>query len=89
MISKIPEGKVVTYKDIGFKLGFKGYRFIGRLVGENKDFVNVPCHRVVRSDGFVGGYVFGEDKKVELLRKEGVVIFNNRIVHLDKYKYKF
>lgn len=47
--------------------------------GDKNSFSSVPCHRVVRSDGFVGGYAHGEKVKIKLLRKEGVKIQGNRI----------
>jgi len=47
----------------------------------------VPCHRVVKSNGELGGFAFGVEKKIEMLKKEGVVVKNGK-VDLDKYFYK-
>jgi len=45
---------------------------VGNILNKNRDFKNIPCHRVIRSDGKMGGYVFGAKKKLELLEKEKV-----------------
>ena len=49
LLNKIPKGKITTYKEIANKLGIKGYRAIGQIVGANPNAPQVPCHRVVRS----------------------------------------
>jgi methylated-DNA-[protein]-cysteine S-methyltransferase len=54
----------------------------------NNGFFLVPCHRVVNSNGEIGGYAHGKKKKIEMLKKEGIEIKNNRI-DLKKYLYKF
>ena len=48
----------------------------------------LSCHRVIKSDGKVGGYVIGTNKKIQLLRKEGVEVINGN-VDLKKYGFKF
>lgn len=58
------------------------------LSNKNPYAPKVLCHRVVKSDGSIGGYAKGIKKKIELLRKEGVSIRNNKI-NLEKYRYKF
>ncbi|MFH2105567.1 MAG: MGMT family protein [Parcubacteria group bacterium] len=49
----------------------------------------MPCHRVVKSSGEIGGYRAGTTTKRRLLKKEGIVIVKNKIVNFDKYLYKF
>ncbi|RLE38140.1 cysteine methyltransferase [Candidatus Woesearchaeota archaeon] len=90
LCKKIPCGRVTTYKEIGKALGGKGqvYRAVGRALHDNKLLVVVPCHRVVASDGGLGGYSKGVDKKIKLLKKEGVIIKNNKI-NLKKYLFRF
>jgi O6-methylguanine-DNA--protein-cysteine methyltransferase len=50
----------------------KAYRAVGNILNKNYD-PKIPCHRVVRSDGKTGGYNRGDKKKIELLKKEGVI----------------
>jgi methylated-DNA-[protein]-cysteine S-methyltransferase len=80
LLLKIPAGKVSTYGDLAKALGNPlASREIGRILGRNPNPVKVPCHRVVMSDGKVGGYAYGSDRKRELLEEEGIS-FDNGIV---------
>jgi methylated-DNA-[protein]-cysteine S-methyltransferase len=73
LLLKIPAGKVSTYGDLAKALGNPlASREIGRILGRNPNPITVPCHRVVMSDGKVGGYKYGSDKKRELLEEEGI-----------------
>jgi methylated-DNA-[protein]-cysteine S-methyltransferase len=77
LLRKIPAGKVSTYGDLAKALGNpSASREIGRILGENPNPIEVPCHRVVMSDGKVGGYAYGTTRKRELLEKEGVSLTN-------------
>jgi methylated-DNA-[protein]-cysteine S-methyltransferase len=76
-LTKIPKGKVLTYKDLASQIGNpKAIRAVANAVGANPSAPTVPCHRVVRSDGKLGGYSGkgGIKTKKMLLLKEGVVI---------------
>jgi O-6-methylguanine DNA methyltransferase len=88
LLKKVPFGKVTTYKEIARKLNSSGYRAVGKAMKMNKDLVNVPCYKVVCSDGEIGGYSRGVKKKIELLKKDGVKVVNGR-VDLEKYFYRF
>jgi methylated-DNA-[protein]-cysteine S-methyltransferase len=80
LLLKIPPGKVSTYGDLARALGNpSASRAIGRILGENPNPIKVPCHRVVMSNGRVGGYAYGTAKKRQLLENEGVS-FTNGIV---------
>jgi methylated-DNA-[protein]-cysteine S-methyltransferase len=87
LLLKIPAGKVSTYGDLAKALGNPlASRQVGRILGRMlEDPIKVPCHRVVMSDGKVGGYFYGSDRKKELLEKEGISfptqIFRKGIVH--------
>lgn len=71
VVKKIPKGKVLTYKQVAEKIGKpSAYRAVGNALNKNRN-KNVPCHRVIRSDGKVGGYAWGSKKKEEILKKEG------------------
>lgn len=82
---KIPCGKVSTYQAIAHKLKTKAYRAVGNALNKNKN-KDVPCHRVVKSNGQVGGFVYGTKKKTARLRKEGVIVVNNKV---DLKKFLF
>ena len=76
-IDKIPRGEVVTYSQIAEKIGHpKSARAVANACGANPNPIVVPCHRVIRSDGELGGYSGpgGIKKKKELLENEGISI---------------
>lgn len=87
ILKKVPKGYVVTYKQIADKVGTKAYRAVGSSMKKNKDYMNIPCHRVINSNGSVGRYNLGTKKKIELLKNEGIDIRNNKI-DLKKYGFK-
>ena len=89
LISKIPEGKISTYKRIAKALKTKAYRAVGNAMAKNPNPITVPCHRVINSDGSIGGYSLGIDKKVNLLKKEGISIKKGKIVDYKKIKHSF
>lgn len=71
VVIKIPKGKTMTYKEVAEKAGFpRAWRAVGNTLNKNRD-TNVPCHRVIRSDGKIGGYYKGAKRKTKLLKKEG------------------
>jgi methylated-DNA-[protein]-cysteine S-methyltransferase len=77
LLLKIPAGKVSTYGDLARALGNpSASRAIGRILGENPNPIKVPCHRVVMSNGQIGGYAYGTARKRQLLEKEGVSLTN-------------
>lgn len=74
---EIPKGKTVTYKELARKIGRpKALRAVGNAVGANPLIIKIPCHRVIREDGTLGGYSGrgGVKAKRALLVKEGVLI---------------
>lgn len=80
MLLKIPIGKVTTYGDIARAAGCpRGARAVGRILNVNPNPITVPCHRVVKSDGRIGGYAYGVRRKQDILRKEGIVCTDGRI----------
>lgn len=73
VVRKIPKGKTLSYKEVAEKAGSpKAYRVVGNIMNGNRDR-NIPCHRVIRSNGKTGGYAFGEERKKEILKKEGAI----------------
>ena len=74
VVRKIPRGKVMAYKIVAKRAGSSGaWRAVGNVLNKNRD-PKVPCHRVIRSDGKIGGYREGPKKKKNLLKKEGAII---------------
>ena len=71
IVRKIPKGKTLTYKEVARMVGSpQSFRAVGNALNKNTDFKNIPCHRLIRSDGKIGGYSKGEKKKESLLKKE-------------------
>ncbi len=89
LLKLIPEGKITTYKEISKSLGSKAYRAVGNAMNKNPNPIKVPCHRVVKADGSLGGYVYGNIKKIDLLKEEGVEVKGNKIVDFEDHMYHF
>lgn len=92
---KIPLGYISTYKEIAKQIGKpKAYRAVGTALSINPYAPIVPCHRVVKSDGSLGGF-FGSvgkkllKKKQKLLEKEGIKFTNEKIKDFEKKLFKF
>ena len=78
--SRVPAGKVTTYGAIAKTLGVPGgARAVGMAMNRNPYAPQVPCHRVVASDGKLTGYAGGLDKKRAMLLAEGVKLKNDRV----------
>ena len=76
-LKTIPKGKVKTYLDVAKSIGKpRAFRAVANAVGKNPHPPKIPCHRVIRSDGSLGGYSGkgGILKKRQLLKSEKVFI---------------
>lgn len=89
LLRKIPKGKVTTYREMARAMGTKAWRAVGTAMAKNQNLIETPCHRVVRSDGTIGQFALGTDKKVELLTSEGVDIAKGKVINLESFFYKF
>ncbi len=89
LLKKIPKGKVTTYKIMAETLGTKAYRAVGNAMNKNPNYPQVPCHRVVTSDGKIGGYALGTSEKIALLKKEGIAIKDGKVVDFENVLFKF
>ena len=83
-LKKVPKGKVTTYKALASSLGTRAYQAIGTCMKNNPYAPAVPCHRVVTTDGSIGGFKgkkSGKEitEKIALLKKEGVIVKNGKI----------
>ncbi|MBV9349483.1 MAG: MGMT family protein [Patescibacteria group bacterium] len=75
VVKKIPKGKTMSYKEVAARAGHAGAaRAVGSIMAANSDR-SVPCHRVIRSDGKIGGYngLQGTKDKMALLKKEDAI----------------
>jgi len=94
LMERIPRGNVTTYGQIARKLNTKAYRAVGNACRKNPYAPRVPCHRVVRSDGTIGGFggkTSGKtvEEKAQLLRGENVEVRNGRVVDFEKVLFRF
>ena len=82
IVSQIPKGRVLSYAEVARRAGSpRAARAVGNLMNLNPfPKEKVLCHRVVRSDGSVGGYATGTKNKIALLKKEGVRIENGKVI---------
>lgn len=90
LLKTIPKGKVTTYSDLAHALNCKAYRAVGNAMNKNPYNSNeVPCHRVVNSNGNIGGYMHDINIKIEKLREEKIFIKDGKIVDFENKRFKF
>lgn len=89
LLCDVPRGKVTTYQQIAKGLRSRAYRAVGNAMNRNPNAPKVPCHRVVRSDGSLGGYAGGLRKKIALLKDEGINVSKGKIENLPKVLHRF
>ena len=90
VVSQVPSGKVTTYSAVAkFLNNPRGSRAVGWAMRQCPYPIDkVPCHRVIKADGTIGGYGWeGELTKARLLRKEGIAIRSGKI-DLQIYEYR-
>lgn len=82
---RVPAGKVTTYKALAESLDTRAYRAIGQVMNKNpygffgSHNKKVPCHRVISSDGSLGGFAVGVQAKKDLLINEGIIFENGKV----------
>jgi len=80
-LRQVPAGSVVSYQALAAAIGApSGQRAVGNTVASNPIAIYVPCHRVIRSDGSIGNYGGGVERKLKLLRAEGFNVDRDRRV---------
>ena len=89
LLMRIPEGKVTTYREMARALNSRAWRAVGSAMAKNTRLIEVPCHRVVRSNGEIGEYALGPDKKADLLGSEGVPVSRGRVENLASVMHRF
>ena len=88
LLLQVPRGKVTTYKALAEALGTNAYRAVGNAMNKNPYAPRVPCHRVIASNGSLGGFAHGVPAKITLLEKEGIFIIDGKIA-LKQFEYPF
>ncbi len=93
-LKEVPRGRVTTYKGLAVAVGSTAYRAAGQAMRHNPFAPDVPCHRVVNSDGKLGGFKgkkSGKEiaEKIRLLTNEGVKIVEGRVKDFETRKYSF
>lgn len=74
IVKDIPKGQTLTYAEVAKLAGSdKACRAVGNILNKNQN-PDTPCHRVIRSNGQIGGYNRGSDLKKELLKKEKAIL---------------
>lgn len=87
LVRQIPKGKITTYKALALALGdLKAIRVVGRMLNQNPDLI-IPCHRVIMSNGEIGGYKLGKAKKKQLLRREGLELKDSKVIDYEKHLF--
>ncbi len=94
VVKRIPRGKTLSYREVAESTGYpKAWRAVGNALNKNPNLHSpkfskktlaskqIPCHRVIRLNGRIGGYRYGAKRKASLLKKEGVIIKKRRVVH--------
>lgn len=90
----VPAGRVTTYGEIAFALKTRAYQAVGQALRRNPYAPVVPCHRVVASDGSLGGFcgrTAGEElaRKKRMLGAEGVRFTGDKIADFDRTLFRF
>jgi methylated-DNA-[protein]-cysteine S-methyltransferase len=94
LVQKVPKGKITTYRDLAYALGTGACRAVGQAMRRSPGMPEVPCHRVVSSDGSIGGF-FGEtqgepvQRKIAMLKREGVLVKDGKVVDFERKKHTF
>lgn len=84
--TKVPVGKVITYGGLAALVGRpKASRAVGSAMHKNPFSPEVPCHRVVRANGELGGFAKGVERKIQLLQREGVIVKAGKIVNFEQH----
>lgn len=77
VVASIPRGQVLTYKQVAIEAGSpQAFRAVGTILSKNHN-PQIPCHRVIKTNGEIGNYNRGQRQKYQLLKSEGALLKNN------------
>jgi methylated-DNA-[protein]-cysteine S-methyltransferase len=88
-LREVPARRVTTYGDLAGAIGSGAFRAVGSAMHNNPFAPEVPCHRVVNSDGGIGGFGGGVKKKIRMLKEEGVEVRDGKVVDFEKVRWVF
>lgn len=93
VLKQVPRGKVTTYAALARLINSKAYRAVGMVLSKNPYAPVVPCHRVVRSDGTIGGFMGQKAgptvmKKKKMLEAEGIIFEGDKVKDFEKVLFK-
>jgi len=81
LVRQIPQGKISTYGGVAKALGdILASRAVGRMMNQNPDANNMPCYKIVHSDGRLGGFGLGIKDKIRRLNKDNIFVKDGKIV---------
>ncbi|SHA14568.1 Methylated-DNA--protein-cysteine methyltransferase [Bathymodiolus thermophilus thioautotrophic gill symbiont] len=81
---KVPAGTVITYGGLAKLIGNpKAFRAVGSAMNKNPFAPAIPCHRVVKSNGDLGGFAYDISLKIKRLQAEGISVENGKIVNFQ------
>ena len=87
-LKKVPRGMVITYAGLAEMIGRpKAHRAVGSAMNKNPFAPEVPCHRVVKSNGELGGFADDTSVKIKRLQEEGVLVCDNKVVDFKKVRF--
>ena len=90
LVRQIPPGRVSTYGAVAEALGNKGYsRAVGKYMNTNPDANTMPCFKIVKSDGSLGGFGLGINDKIRRLKQDGISVKNGKIVDFEIHLHKY
>ena len=85
LVRQIPKGRVSSYGAVAKALGNPGYaRAVGKYMNKNPDADTMPCFKIVKSDGGLGGFGLGTDDKIRRLNEDGIKVKDGKIVDFEK-----
>jgi deoxyribonuclease V len=85
LVRQIPAGRVSTYGAVAKALGNKTYaRAVGKYMNKNPDADTMPCFKIVRSDGSLGGFGLGINDKIRRLKNDGIEIKDGKIINFKQ-----
>ena len=85
LVRQIPAGRVSTYGAVAKALGNRGYtRAVGKYMNQNPNADTMPCFKIVKSDGSLGGFGLGIKDKIRRLKKDGIEVKDGKIVNFKK-----
>jgi O-6-methylguanine DNA methyltransferase len=85
LVRQIPAGRVSTYGAVAKALGNKRYaRVVGKYMNKNPDADTMPCFKIVKSDGSLGGFGLGINDKIRRLKKDGIDVKDGKIINFKR-----